>query len=68
MSENNKQAYNTLKALTKTKHYESTVIEDSSGNTLTESTAVVNRWFDYCNGLYNHEPHLHTSLLQSNQP
>ena len=67
MSENNKQADNTLKALTKTKHYESTVIEDSSGNTLTESTAVVNRWTEDCSGLYNYELHQDTSPLQNNQ-
>ena len=43
------------------------VIEDSSGNILTEGTAVLNRWTEYCSGLYNYELHLDTSLLQTNQ-
>ena len=36
MSGNSKEAYNT---------------EDSSGHNLTESTAVLNRWTEYCSGL-----------------
>ena len=43
------------------------VIEDSDVNILTESTAVLNRWTEYCSGLYNYEPHPDKSLLQSNQ-
>ena len=42
------------------------VIEDSSGNILTEGTAVLNRWTEYCSGLYNYKLHPDTSLLQSN--
>ena len=34
---------------------------------MTESTAVLNRWTEYCSDLYNHELHPDTSLLQSNQ-
>ena len=64
---NSKKAYNTLKALTKTQQHKSVVIEDSSGNILTESTAVLNRWTEHCNGLYNYELHPDTSLLQGNQ-
>ena len=45
----------------------SAVVEDSSANILTESTAVLSRWTDYCSGLYNYELHPDTSLLQSNQ-
>ena len=67
MSGNSKEAYNTIKALTKTQQHKSAVIEDSSGNILTESTAVLNRWTEYCNGLNNSELHPDTSLLQSNQ-
>ena len=44
MSGNSKEAYNTLNALTKTQKRKSTVIEDRSGNMLTENTAVLNRW------------------------
>ena len=68
MSGNSKEAYNdTLKALTETQQHKSTVIEDNSGNILTESTAVLNRWTECCNGLNNSELHPDTSLLQSNQ-
>ena len=67
MSGNSKKAYNTLKALTKTQQHKSAVIEDSSGNILTKSTAILNWWTEYCSGLYNCELHQNTSLLQSNQ-
>ena len=43
------------------------VIEDSDVNILTESTAVLNRWTEYCSGLYNYDLHPDTSLFQSNQ-
>ena len=32
-----------------------------------ESTAVLNRWTEYCSGLYNYELHPDTSLVHSNQ-
>ena len=67
MSGNSKETYNTLKALTKTQKHKSAVIEDSSGNILMDSTAVLNRWVDYCSGLDNHELHPDTSLLKSSQ-
>ena len=56
-----------LKALTKTQQRKSAVIEDSSGNVLTKSTAVLYRWSEYCSGLYKYEVHPDTSLPQSNQ-
>ena len=37
VSGNSKEAYNTLKAITKTQQHKSAVIEDSSGNILTET-------------------------------
>ena len=67
MSGNNKEAYTTIKALIKTQQHESAVIEESTGNIPTESKAVLNRWTEYCSGLYNYELHPDTSLLQSNQ-
>ena len=67
MSRNNKESYNALRGLTKTQLHKSAVIEDSSRNILTESTAVLNRWTEYCSYLYNYELHPDTSLLQSNQ-
>ena len=66
MSGNSKVAYNTLKALTKTQQHKSEVIKDSSGNILTESTDVLNRWFEYCSGLYDYELYPGRSLLKSN--
>ena len=42
MSGHSKEAYNTLKALTKIKQHKSAVIKDSSRNILMESTAVLN--------------------------
>ena len=67
MSRNSKEAENTPKALTKTQKHKSTVIKDSSGSILTESTAVLNRWTEYCSVLYNYELKPDTSLHQGNQ-
>ena len=64
MSRNSKEAYKALKALTKTQQRKSAVIEDSSGNILTESKAVLSQWTEYCSGLYSYELHPDTSLLQ----
>ena len=65
--EGNDVRNNALKALTKSQQHKSAVIEDSSANILTESTAVLIRWTEYCSGLYNFELHPDTSLLQSGQ-
>ena len=54
MSGNSKEAYNTIKVLPETQEHKLAVIEDSSGNILTESAAVLNRWTEYCGGLYNY--------------
>ena len=51
MSENSKEANNTLKALTKTQQHESAVMEDSCRNTLMEGTAVLNCRPECCSGL-----------------
>ena len=51
MSGNSKEAYNTLKALTKTQQNKSAVTEDSSGNIPKEGTAVLNWWTECCDGL-----------------
>ena len=53
--------------LTMTQQRKLAVIEDSSGNILTESTTVLKRWTKYCCGLYNYELNPGTNLLQSNQ-
>ena len=67
MSGNSKEAYNTLKTLIKTQQDKSAVVEDSGGNIVMESTAVLNHWTEYCSGLHNYELHPDTSFLQSNQ-
>ena len=43
MSGNSKEANNTLTAVTKTQQHTSAITEEGSGNTLTESTTVLNR-------------------------
>ena len=55
MPRNSKEAYNTFRALTKSQQHKSAATEDSSGNILMENTAVLNRWTEYCSGLYNYE-------------
>ena len=67
MSENSKEAYNTLKVLTKTQQHKSAVFKDSSANILMESTAVLNQSTEYCSGLYNYEHQPDTSPIQSSQ-
>ena len=67
MPGNSKEAYKTLRALTKIQRHKSAVIEDSSGNILMEGIAVLNRWTEYCSGLYNYALHPDACLLQSNQ-
>ena len=57
MPGNIKEAYNTLKALTKTQQHKPAVIEDSSENILKEITAVLNRWTEYGSGLHSYELH-----------
>ena len=63
MSGNSKEAYNTLRALTKTQQHRSTDIQSSSGNILTESTALLNQWTEYCSNLCKYKLHPVTSLL-----
>ena len=62
---NSKQAYETLKKLTKTQQHKTTVIEDSKGELLTEETEVLNRWTEYCQELYNYQLQPDTSLLEN---
>ena len=44
MSGNSNKTCNTLKAVTKIQRHKSAIIEDSSGNILTESIVVLNLW------------------------
>lgn len=61
---NSKKAFSTIKTLTKSQHSKSSVIEDNSGELLTESTAVLKRWTEYCQDLYNYEIQPDKSLLE----
>ncbi|XP_066285795.1 uncharacterized protein [Branchiostoma lanceolatum] len=64
-SGNSRKAYETLKTLTKTQQPRAAVIEDSSGNLLTENTAVLDRWTEYCTELYNYELQPDTAKLNN---
>ena len=65
---NSKNAYSTLKSLTKTSQLRTAVINDQDGKLITDSKKVLKRWSEYCKGLYNYEIHPDTSLLQTNLP
>ena len=65
-SGNSKEAYSTLKAITKTSQARTTVIEDKNGLLLTESNDIAKRWTEYCRDLYNHNISTDPSLLTSN--
>ena len=64
---NSKQAYSTLKALTKTSQPRANIIDNKDGKPLTDSEEVLKRWTEYCSSLYNYELHPDTSILQANQ-
>ena len=62
---NSKNAYSTLKSLTKTSQLRTAVINDQDGKLITDSEKVLKRWTKYCKGLYNYKIHPDTSLLQT---
>ena len=63
-----KNAYSTLKSLTRTSQPRTAVINDQDGKLITDSKKVLKRWTEYCKGLYNYKIHPDTSLLQTNLP
>ena len=65
---NSKNAYSTLKSLTKTSQPRSAVINDQDGKLLTDSKKVLKRWTEYCKGLYIYKIHPDDSLLQTDRP
>ena len=65
---NSKNAYSTLKSLTKTNQLRTAGINDQDGKLITDSKKVLKRWTEYCKGLYNYEIHPDTSLLQTDLP
>jgi hypothetical protein len=58
-----KYVYATLMKPTKTQQNTSSAIEDTSGELLTESSAVLNRWTQYCQELYNYPIQPDDSLI-----
>ena len=48
---NSKEAYQTINKLTRTQQTRTNIIEDKEGNLLTESSAVLGRWTEYCKQL-----------------
>ena len=61
-----KRAYETLRTLTKTAHRQSSIIEDKQGKPFSEEQALVNRWTEYCQELYNHPINADINVLQLN--
>ena len=61
---NSKIAYETIKELTKTEQPRTTVIEDKDGKLLTESSAVLGRWTQYCQELYNHKLNIDEDIVK----
>ena len=65
---NSKAAYDTLKDLTKTQQNKSPIIEDSAGEPLTDSAAILKRWTEYCRDLYNYPISPDRTFLDPNGP
>ena len=62
-----KKAYQTLKTLTKQSQDRTSVIENKEGELLTENTAILERWTEYCTDLYNHNIQPDQNLLHNPQ-
>ena len=65
---NLKNAFNTLKLLTKNNQTKSTAIEDKHGELITNQNEVKERWTEYCRGLYNYELQTDSSTLTDPGP
>ena len=64
---NRKAAFDILKLLTKSHQTRLTVIDDKSGNLLTEETAVIKRWTEHSEELYNYELRHDTIIILCRQ-
>ena len=62
-----KISYETLRTLTKTAYIQSSIIEDKQGKPLAKEQAIVNRWTEYCQELYNHTINPDINVLQHNR-
>ena len=63
-----KNAYSTLKSLTKSSQLRTAVINYQDGKLITDREKVLKRWTEYCKGLYNYEIHPDISSLQTDLP
>ncbi|GFR77564.1 endonuclease-reverse transcriptase [Elysia marginata] len=60
-----RQAFSTLKMLTKTLQPKVNLIEDKDGRLLTDDEDIMQRWSEYCSDLYNHELQPDLSILSA---
>jgi len=67
MKNNSKKAYKTLKALTKSNKSRTTAIENKNGKLLTDKNAIIERWSEYCQELYNHPIQPDARILKKQQ-
>ena len=63
-----KEAYQTIKVLTKSQQPKTSVIEDKEGSVLTESAAVLKRWTEYCDDLYNYKLKADLDKIHEQEP
>ena len=62
---NIKVAFDTLKLLTRSQQPRTSVVENKGGLLLTEETAVLKRWTEYCQDLYNYQLKPDTNILSN---
>lgn len=60
---NSRKAYSVIKSLTKEKTGRTNVIEDKTGQLLTNNTEVTARWKEYCRELYQHQADVDRTVL-----
>ena len=65
---NSKEAYATLKALTRSSQPRPVAIEDKHGKLLTDGEDVLKRWTEYCDGLYNYNISTDPSIIHTDGP
>ena len=61
---NTREAYATVKQLTKEKVDKTSAIEDENGTLLTDSRKIQNRWTEYIRNLYNHPINTDDAILE----
>ena len=64
---NSKRTCQLVKDLATVKQGRATTVQDRSGKYLTEEREILNRWTEYCSGLYNHKASGDPSVLNCPQ-